>query len=176
MSLSAFQSLCVQEKKGKYCWVYLNRNKSATQSRAKTLQQMCRLHFPTGWLITLLIYTKPHRCNAMAASMIFAMGDSRFPTQPELLVGFATRDSRANVNWRNVVHIRSVARKESIDNTKNIKTYPSLSVNLLLTCKYIRMNHFVEHLIIRWVYLKDCDKDFEKPVLSHFLAGALSAD
>ena len=121
-------------------------------------------------------FTPNGPANAMAASMIFAMGDSRFPTQPELLVGFATRDSRANVNWRNVVHIRSVARKESIDNTKNIKTYPSLSINLLFTCKYIRMNHFVEHLIIRWVYLKDCDKDFEKPVLSHFLAGALSAD
>ena len=43
--------------------VYLNRNKSATHSRAKTLQQMCRLHFPAGWLITLLIYTKPHQCN-----------------------------------------------------------------------------------------------------------------
>ena len=126
------------------------------------------------WVIDHLVDL--HQTPPMAASMIFSTRNSRFPTQPELLVGFATRDSRANVNWRNVVHIRSVARKESIDNTKNIKTYPSLSINLLFTCKYIRMNHFVEHLIIRWVYLKDCDKDFEKPVLSHFLAGALSAD
>ena len=39
-----------------------------------------------------------HQTPPMAASMIFSTRNSRFPTQPELLVGFATRDSRANVN------------------------------------------------------------------------------
>ena len=56
----------------------------------------------------------PNPTNAITASMIFATRNSRKQTQPELLVGFATRDSRANVNWRNAVYI------ESIENTQNI--------------------------------------------------------
>ena len=71
----------------------------------------------SNWVIDHLVDL--HQTPPMAASMIFATRDSRFTTQPEppidasmifatrnsrkqtqpeLLVGFATRDSRANVN------------------------------------------------------------------------------
>ena len=48
------------------------------------------------WVIDHLVDL--HQTPPMAASMIFATRNSRKQTQPELLVGFATRDSRANVN------------------------------------------------------------------------------
>ena len=39
-----------------------------------------------------------HQTPPRASSMIFATKNSKEQTQPELLVGFATRDSRTNAN------------------------------------------------------------------------------